>query len=56
MVLSGHWRSESLRGGKLLYFLEGSLSLRRATVSFLHFEAVVREGRVYIGILGREWR
>jgi hypothetical protein len=43
MVLSGHWRSGSLRGGNLLYFLEGSLSLWRATVSFLHFVTVVNE-------------
>ena len=28
MVLFGHWRFLSLRGGNLLYFFDGSLSLK----------------------------
>jgi hypothetical protein len=34
IVLLGHWRFSSLRGGNLLYFCEGSLSLESKSLAF----------------------
>ena len=41
MVLLGHWRLSSLRGGNFLYFCEGSLSLesRLSAIVLLQPEA-----------------
>lgn len=47
MVLLGHWRSGRLRGGNLLYFVEGSLSLR---VQRVRTDVLCRTN-----VLGRLW-